>query len=159
MAPPTKEFDALLPESGFAQAKAHLSQVMDGVVQDHRPAVVDRNRGRDRAVLVDEGDLTMILEAFHFNPLVSVSDGEFVVRLPEFNLIAGGADLDAAMAELVELAEIYAEDYLERSNFFMQTDRRAQWPWVVRFALTPPAQRQALISAESRVGVQAQLAR
>ncbi len=159
MAPPAKEVDALLPEGSFAEVKSHLSEWMTEVVRERRPLVVDRNRGRDRAVLVDERDLSAILESFTFNPQVSASDGGYVVRLPEFNLIAGGADLDQALAEAVDLADVYVGDYLERVGFYMQTDRRTQWPWVVRFALTPGERRRELISGEGEERAQAHQAR
>ena len=145
---PTKEFEALLPESQFADAKSHLSAWMTSVVHDHRPLVVDRNRGRERAVLVDAGDLAILLEPYTFDPKVRVSDGDFVIRLPEFNLVASGSDLDEAVAELVELSERYVQNYLKRVDFYLQTDRRRHLPWVLRVALTPPNMRRVLIAPD-----------
>ena len=54
------------------------------------------------------------LEDFRFEPKVSVSDGEFVIRLPELGLVAGGETYEKAVSELVELAEQQAEEYLDR---------------------------------------------
>jgi Antitoxin of toxin-antitoxin, RelE / RelB, TA system len=96
--------------------------------------------------LLGRDELLAMLEGFEFQPKVGVSDGEFVVRLPELGLIAGGSSLDEALEELVELAEAYAQDYLGRLEFFRQTDRRKQLPWVARVAVTPPGARRALFT-------------
>jgi hypothetical protein len=44
-------------------------------------------------------------DALQSQARVSISDGEFVMRLPGRNLIAGGSSYEAALDELVELAE------------------------------------------------------
>jgi hypothetical protein len=82
-----------------------------------------------------------------------VSEGEFTIRLPELGLIAGGESLDQAFDELVELSEAYAEDYFDRLEFFRETDRRQQLPWVARIAFTAPDERRGLFlhpSADNR---------
>jgi prevent-host-death family protein len=135
-----------LPPQAFAQAKAHLSDLMDQAVHRHRPQLIDRHRGKEQAVLVSVADLELLLEGFRFEPKVSVSEGEFVVRLPELGLIAGGATYEEALQELAELAEQQAEDYLDRLDFYMQTERRGQLPWLLKVALTPADDRPQLFS-------------
>ena len=139
---------SLLPQEAFAQAKAKLSDLMDQAVHDHRVQVIDRHRGKERAVLVSVDDLGMLLEGFEFHPRVSVSEGEFVVRLPELNLIAGGPSYEAALDELVELAEQQAQNFLDRLDYYMQTDRRGQLGWLLKLALTSPGERRSLFSPE-----------
>lgn len=146
--PATEERDALLPEESFARAKTDLSQWMTAVVQRRRPLVVSRNRGREHAVLLDRRDLALMLEGYSFSPKVSVSDGEFVIRLPELNLVAGGATIDEAVTELEGLAEAHADNYLDRVDFYLQTDRRRELPWVMRLALTPPSERRELFTSQ-----------
>jgi predicted RNase H-like HicB family nuclease len=94
--------------------------------------------------LVGRDELVALLEGFTFEPKVSVSEGEFIIRLPELGLIAGGESLDRALDELVELSEAYAEDYFDRLEFFRETDRRQQLPWVARIAFTAPGKRRGL---------------
>jgi predicted RNase H-like HicB family nuclease len=130
----------------FSDAKARLSDVMTAVVHGHRPKAVGRHRGKEEMFLVGRDELLAVLESFAFEPKVAVSEGEFVVRLPELGLIAAGESLDEALDELVELAEAYTEDFLDRLEFFRQTDRRGQLPWVVRVAATPPEARRALFT-------------
>ena len=134
----------LLAQEAFAQAKARLSDLMDQAVHDHRLQVIDRHRGKEQAVLVSVDDLGMLLEGFEFHPRVSVSDGEFVVRLPELNLIAGGMSYEDALGELVELAEQQAQDFFERLGYYMQTTRRGQLGWLLKLALTASDERRAL---------------
>jgi Antitoxin of toxin-antitoxin, RelE / RelB, TA system len=130
----------------FSDAKARLSDLMTAVVHGHRPKAVGRHRGKEEMFLLGRDELLAMLEGFEFQPKVGVSDGEFFVRLPELGVIAAGSTLDEALEELVELAEAYAEDYLDRFEFFRQTDRRSQLPWVARVAATPPEARRALFT-------------
>lgn len=92
----------------------------------------------------DQIDLGMLLEGFEFHPRVSVSDGEFVIRLPELNLIAGGTSYEDALGELVELAERQARGFFDRLDYYMQTDRRGQLGWLLKLALTASDERCAL---------------
>lgn len=135
-----------LAPQAFAQAKAHLSDLMDQAVHRHRPQLIDRHRGKEQAVLVSVADLDQLLEGFQFQPKVSVSEGEFVVRVPELDLIAGGASYEEAVQELVALAEQQAENYLDRLDFYLQTDRRGQLPWLLKVAVTPADQRSRLFT-------------
>lgn len=138
----------LLPSKPFHEAKTQLSGVMSEVVRSHHPFVVDRNRGKEQMVLMEAGDLLRLLESFSFAAQVSVSDGEFIARLPQLKLTAGGETLDEALDELVEVAEEYAQLLLDRPDFYLQTDRGAHLPWALRLALTPPEERRRLVAPE-----------
>jgi len=85
------------------------------------------------------------LDHFDFHTLSSVSDGEFVLRQSELNLVAGGETFEHAALELEELVLAYAERYFERLHFYAQTDRAEQMPWLLRLILTPEADRRALL--------------
>jgi Antitoxin of toxin-antitoxin, RelE / RelB, TA system len=86
-----------------------------------------------------------LLDHSDFHTLSSVSDGEFVLRLQELGLVAGGETFEQAASELEELALAYAERYFERLHFYAQTDRAEQMPWLLRLILTPDADRRALL--------------
>lgn len=143
---------AVIETLAFSEAKAKLSDLMTAVVHGHRPKAVGRHQGKEEMFLVGRDELIALLEGFAFQPKVSVSQGEFIVRLPELGLIAGGSSLDEAFEELVELAEAYAEDYFERLEFFKQTDRRRQLPWVARIAFTAPEERRGLFMQQAADG-------
>lgn len=129
---------------GFSEAKAQLSELMTSVVHGRRPKAVDRHGGKERMILLGSDELVELLGSFEFRPKVSVSEGEFVVRLTELGLIAGGGSFDEALDELVELAEAYAEQYFARLEFYRETDRRRHLPWVARIAFTPADERRQL---------------
>jgi hypothetical protein len=133
----------------FSQAKAGLSDVMSGVVREHRPAVIERHHGKEAMLLLGLGDLQPLLEHFRFATKASVSDGEFVLRQPELGLLAGGDTLADAMRDLEELASTYAEQFFARLGFYMETDRAAHMPWLLRIALTPPEYRAELLTPEA----------
>lgn len=137
--------DALLPSRQFNQAKTQLSDVMNEVVREHHPYLIDRNRGRELMVLMEAGDLLRVLESFSFSTQVSISRGEFIARLPELNITADGESFDEALDQLVDLAEEYSQMLMDRYAFYAQTDRAAQLPWALRFALTPAEERRALL--------------
>ncbi len=44
-----------------------------------------------------------------------------------------------------ELASAYADQFFSRLGFYMQTDRAAHMPWLLRIALTPPRERTELL--------------
>lgn len=140
-----------LEHEPFAQAKARLSELMDQVVHGHRLQLIDRHRGKEQAILVSVEDLAMLLEGFAFHPRVNVSEGEFILRLPELGLIAGGESFEQALDELVELVGLRAEDFLERLDFYMQTELRGQLAYLLKFALAAPEERRSLLSPAAPV--------
>ena len=136
---------ASLPTRGLSEAKAALSEVMSGVVHDHQPMVIERHGGKEAMLLLGLSDIGPLLEHFSFNTLSSVSDGEFVLRQAELNLLSGGETFEQAVVELEDLAVSYAERYFERLHFYAQTDRAEQMPWLLRLLLTPEDDRRALL--------------
>lgn len=129
----------------FSEAKGGLSDVMSAVVREHRPTVVERYRGKEAMLLLGLSDVKPLLGHFRFNTTATVSEEEFVLRQPEIGLVAGGETFEDALRELEELAVAYTERFFERLGFYMQTDRAKHMPWLLRIALTPPADRAALL--------------
>jgi Antitoxin of toxin-antitoxin, RelE / RelB, TA system len=138
---------ASLPTRGLSEAKSTLSEVMSGVVHRHQPTVIERHGGKEAMLLLGLSDMQPLLGHFRFHTRTSVSEGEFVLRQPELNLVAGGHTFEQAASELEELAVAYAERYFERLDFYAQTDRAEQMPWLLRLILTPAADRRALLIA------------
>lgn len=134
-----------LPSKPFHQAKAQLSDVMSDVVRRHRPFVVDRNRGKELMILMAADDFRRLLDHFRFSTQVSVSDGEFIFRVPELNLTAEGDTYDEGLDELVDVVATYAQLLMERCDFYAQTDRAEHIPWALRVALTPAEARRELL--------------
>lgn len=135
-----------IPTKPFSQAKAELSALMDQVVREHRPAVIERRR--EAMVALSLGDLRSLLEAFRFEPRVVIGRKETVASLDDLGLVGSGPDLDSAIDDLLEELRDYAADFVRRYAFYMQTDRRAHAAWVLRVALTPPEEQRDLLVDE-----------
>jgi Antitoxin of toxin-antitoxin, RelE / RelB, TA system len=118
---------------------------MSGVVHRHQPMVIERHGGKEAMLLLGLSDMHPLLDHFRFDTRASVSEGEFVLRQSELNLVAGGETFEQAASELEELAVAYAESYFERLGFYAQTDRVVQMPWLLRLILTPEEDRRALL--------------
>ena len=73
-----------IPTKPFSQAKAELSELMNQVVREHRPTVIERRREAMVALSLD--DLRSLLEAFRFEPRVVVGRKEVVASLDEMGV-------------------------------------------------------------------------
>jgi PHD/YefM family antitoxin component YafN of YafNO toxin-antitoxin module len=139
--------DVLFLQTGFTEAKRHLSDLMTGVVHEHRPVQVNRHGEKEQMFLLARRELEDLLELTgqRFETRVLFDDGEVSVSLPAFSLIGAGETFDAAVEGLVDLLRQYCAQYLRRLDFYRQTDRRSLLPLVFLFALTPAAQQKDLL--------------
>jgi hypothetical protein len=137
---------AMIPAKPFSQAKAELSALMDQVVHEHRPAVIERRR--EAMVALSLPDLRSLLATFRFVPRVAVGRRQTVATLEELGLLGSGPNVDAAIDDLVEELRAYAADFVSRYSFYVQTDRRSHAPYLLRFALTPADEQRALLVEE-----------
>ena len=135
-----------VPTKPFSQAKAELSDLMNQVVREHRPTVIERRRESMVALSLD--DMRSLLETFRFEPRIVLGRNEAVASLDQLGLVGAGPTLDAAIDDLLGELRDYAADFVQRYSFYMQTDRRAHAPWVLRLALTPPERQRDLLLEE-----------
>ncbi len=93
-------------------------------------------------------DMLPALAACRFDTRVSFGKRSVVATLPRFGLVANGKSFESAVEELAkELAE-YCDDYFSDFDFYRHTDRIAHLPWLLRFVLTPAADRTSLLVEE-----------
>jgi len=97
-------------------------------------------------LLVRADDLAQYLGAFTFDLELVEDEGEITAAVPKLGLLGFGANSDEAIDDLVVELRAYSADYFERASFFAATDRAGHAPWLLRFALTPPAEQRALIA-------------
>lgn len=142
---------SLIETLPFSDAKARLSSLMTSVVHDYQPKAVHRHHGKEEMFLVPHEVMLALVENVAFDPQVSVVPGEFVVRLPELNLIGGGETFDAALDDLVDVASAFAEQYFRRLRFYAESEHLARLPWVAKIAFTPADARRSLFEARSEV--------
>ncbi len=130
----------------FSRAKSELSDVMTSVVHEHRPSIVSRHRGKERMLLVRTDDLARHLAGFGFDVEVVEDGDEVTAALPKLGLLGFGSSRAEALDDLVVELHAYAADYFGRAAFYAATDRADHAPWLLRFALTPPAEQRDLLS-------------
>lgn len=134
----------------FSTAKARLSDVMSEVVHSHVPAVIERHGGKEQMLLLDSEALRPLLDTFGFSTQASASEGEFVLRLPELGLIAGGESFEDAVTELEALALDYAQQLVDRYDFYRHTDRADRLPYALRLLLADHAARREMLFPQAR---------
>ena len=134
-----------LATHSFSEAKSHLSEVMSEVVREHSPALVERHGGKEAMVLLGREEAERLLAPFALSTTATVSEGEFVLRVPELGLIAGGETFPAALDELDTLVLEYARHYFARVHFYLQTDRAGHYPYLVRLALGDGEERRRML--------------
>jgi PHD/YefM family antitoxin component YafN of YafNO toxin-antitoxin module len=139
--------NTLFQQAGFTDAKRHLSELMSEVVHDHRPVQVNRHAGREQMFLLARRELEdlLLLSGQRFETRVIFDEGEVSVSLPEFSLIGAGESFDKALDDLLAVLREYCALYLERLEFYRQTDRSRLLGLVFLFALTPPDEQRALL--------------
>ncbi len=139
----------MIPAVDFSPAKAQLSELMTSVVHQHLPRLIQRHGGKEEALLLNPGDLRAMLEHESIPTTAYVDHGEFVASVPSWGVDGIGPSFEEALDELVEEARLYVADYLQRIDFYLQTNRRSHALGVLRFALTPPEQQADVLLSRS----------
>jgi prevent-host-death family protein len=137
---------ALLPARQISDAKDHLSDVVNDAVRKHQPQLIER-RGESEVLVIGLEEQLRVLRPFVFEPRVTFGR-EVVMSLERHGLVVSGSSLDAAADAMVEALLDYSRDFLERYDFFRYTPHKNELPWILRFALTPPAEQRTLLFEE-----------
>jgi hypothetical protein len=142
--------DAGIPRVPFNEAKANLSAFVSDVVRRHQPRLLERGRGDPEGLLaMPVEDLVAGLAACRLDARVNTDrDGSVVARLPQFGLVTTGKHIDSAIDALHDELLDYCEDFFGDFDFYRHTDRVRHLPFLLRFALTSPDARRALLLEE-----------
>lgn len=135
-----------IPAKPFSEAKSELSALMDQVVREHRPTLIERRR--EAMVALSLPDMRDLLASFRLEPRIGVGRKQTTATLDELGLVGAGRNVDAAIDDLLEELRAYAADFISRYSFYIQTDRRGHAPYVLRFALTPPDEQRSVLLEE-----------
>lgn len=121
-----------------SELRESLREAFSGVVQQHRPVVVERRD--ERAALIGLDELSVLLEPHEFRPETFLEDDAVTLWLPEFALYGRGRTYGEAQDDLLEEVRAYVNDYLAESVAYLNApNRAAHFPHVVR-ALVADAQ-------------------
>lgn len=136
----------------FGEAKDNFSGFISSVVREHLPQIVERSRGQEAALVLPLADMLPALAACRFDAKLSLGES-VIATLQQFGLVAQGDSVESAIDALAaELAD-YCEDFFSDFDFYRHTDRVAHLPWLLRFALTAPADRTSLLVEENEPAV------
>lgn len=140
-------------KTGFTAAKSQFSTLMDEVVHRHRPKIIDRHKGRESMVALPTDDAVEIFLSAAHTPLeVAYGEGEVIVTATALSLIGDGPDLESALGDLSEEVDDFARAYFDRFEFHRHTPDRELAPFLLRFLLTVPDRRPALLLEPLRRG-------
>jgi hypothetical protein len=88
------------------------------------------------------------LSACRFDTRVNFGERSVIATVPQFGLVASGDSFESAIENLTSEVLDYCEDYFTDFDFYRHTDRVAHLPWLLRFVLTPAADRTSLLVEE-----------
>ena len=121
----------MLKELTITDARKQLSNLFDSAYNEYKPVMVKRKQTEE--VLILRKDLQqMILSDFTLKPeVLREEDGSVTLSLD-----VNAEDKQKAEEELIKELKIYAQDYIQRSQLFLNApNRRAHFPYVMRILL------------------------
>jgi PHD/YefM family antitoxin component YafN of YafNO toxin-antitoxin module len=134
--------------TNFTQARDNLTDLMTAAVR-HRPVVIDRHQGKESALLVGTEDVRSWLEPLAEETLMPLEvveeDDEVIVTATRLSLMGAGATVHAALEELADEIDDYAEVFFADYDFYRRTDQGALAPWLLRFRLSEPDEQAGIL--------------
>lgn len=127
---------SMLSELQFTEARNQFSTLYDTVFNTFNPAIIKRKRTEQIALLrVDL--LKMVLSEFTLKPeVIFEEDGSVTLAIDTLELYSNNSSIDLATTDLVEDLKIYAQDYMQRSQLFLNApNRKSHFPYILRVLL------------------------
>jgi len=126
----------MLSELQFTEARNHFSTLYDSVFNFFNPTIIKRKQTEQVALLrVDL--LKMVLEGYKLNPeIIQEDDDSITLALDFLEMYSNNSTLDLAASDLVEDLKLYSQDYMNRSQLFLQaSNRKSHFPYVLKVLL------------------------
>ncbi|TEB13232.1 exoribonuclease R [Pelotomaculum propionicicum] len=126
----------MLTEIKFTNARKTLTDIYDNVWHRYLPVIINRHQNEE--VLLLRRELQQdILKAYLLKPeILPEKDGSVTVALNEIDIAVNATSLGGALDELVKEMKIYAQDYLDRLQLFLNApNRKTHFPYVMRILL------------------------
>lgn len=127
---------SMLTELKFTDARKDFSSLYNEVYNAFKPAVIKRNQKEELMIL--RTDLQkLLLTNFSLKPeILHEEDDSITLALDQLEVYANGETLEHAVKNLIEDLKVYASDYLERSQLFLNApNRRPHFPYILRILL------------------------
>lgn len=120
----------------FTEARKTFTELFNDVWYQSLPVII--NRKQTEEVLLLRRDLQQyLLHAYTLKPeVLPENDGSVTVALDMIDIAVNAPILDEAIEELVKELKIYAEDYRDNINLFLNApNRKGHFPYVLRIWL------------------------
>lgn len=126
----------MLDELQFTDARKEFTSMYNEVFNSYKPVIIKRKQTEE--VLVLRTDLQkMLLSNFILKPeILHEEDGSVTLALDILEIYVNGETLEKAIIELVQDLKNYAQDFIDRSQLFMNApNRKSHFPYVLRILL------------------------
>jgi len=126
----------MLAELQFTEARNQFSTLYDSVFNSFNPTIINRKQTEQVALLrVDL--LKMVLEDYKLSPeVIKEDDDSITLALDSLELYSNNSTLDLTAIDLIEDLKLYAKDYMDRSQLFLQSpNRKSHFPYVLKVLL------------------------
>ena len=126
----------MLLETKFTDARRDFTALYNRVYADALPTIVKRHRDEE-IVLVKRELQEAILQAFCFRPeVINEADGSLTIAIDELELVVNQDDREAAILDLINEIKIYAQEYQQRMQVFLNApNRKNHLPYLMRIWL------------------------
>ncbi|MBU7005105.1 exoribonuclease R [Phosphitispora fastidiosa] len=126
----------MLDELQFTDARKDFTSMYNKVFNSYKPMIIKRKQAEE--VLLLRTDLQkMLLSNFSLKPeVLNEEDGSVTLALDILEMYVNAETLDKAIIDLVQDLKDYAQDYIGRSQLFLNApNRRPHFPYVLRILL------------------------
>lgn len=126
----------MLQETKFTDARRDFTALYNRVYTNAMPAIVKRH-SNEEIVLLKKDLQELILQPFNFKPqFIEEDDGSLTIALDELDLVVNGDDRETAIVDLINEVKLYAEEYQQRIQVFLNApNRRVHLPYLMRIWL------------------------
>lgn len=126
----------MLSELNLTDARKEFSSLYDRVFNSFKPTIIKRKKSEEVLILrVDQQK--MLLVNYSLKPdIITEDDGSITLALDNLELYSNSSSLEDAINELIEDLKVYASDYLQRSQLFLNApNRKSHFPYILRVLL------------------------
>ena len=126
----------MLTELNLTDARKEFSSLYDQVFNLFKPTIIKRKKSEEVLVLrVDQQK--MLLSNYSLKPeIIFEDDGSITLALDNLELYSNGPNIDNAIQDLIDDIKIYASDYIQRPQLFLNSpNRKSHFPYILRVLL------------------------